>query len=240
MNASTCLPLWFKDKWNILSICHHQQGELRKDPVFTSCCFTPESNRLLCLCLINHNVDALSFAQWDDLRLVAIQCFFFCCHAYFQYMMQGCRNETLQAPRDAVFTCSHFHFLSDAPIIALGNVNVSPRLSPWYFLSVYLYASLVRRCAYLSAQGFMCAAFWWLSTWQSAEAECRRRADQITGSETIVLASCPRLTLMAFLETLRTNTGMHYDYVKFSFKKRRTFNAIKEGDNGWMYRLQVL
>lgn len=70
------------------------------------------------------------------------------CHVYFQYMMQivimkPCR----QAPQDTAFTCSHFHFLSLLlPSFALGNVNVSPCPSPWYFLYVYLYASLVRRC----------------------------------------------------------------------------------------------
>lgn len=113
-----------------------------------------------CVCVWSSTVlMLLSFAQRDDLCLIAFQWVF--CHVCFPYMMQDCHNETLQAPQDMI----RFHMFSlslsvCSAIIALGNVNAPPCLSLWYFSCVYSYISLICRCQFCWL-GLICTALSW-------------------------------------------------------------------------------
>lgn len=142
------------------------------------------------------------------------------CFVYFQYMMQDCHNEIMQAPQDALFTYRHFHFLSvGSAFVALGNINVPSCLSRWHFFFlclVYLYATLCGRCAFL----------WWiyLHSWCLSTLSRKQRQSGPDNWIQNFFFSFFYITAWPWW-ALWNNTAVDYDCIKKS--EERALNMIK-------------
>lgn len=121
-----------------------------------------------------------ALAVFDDVDLPHITVQIYCSTVVF----------CLIAPWNMVFTRLRFPFLSDCLIVALGNVTWLPLASS--------YGPAAGRWVWMLAPFFVCAAF--LTPVNLTE--CRELKQGRTGSAVIILALCPRLTLMVSGRTL--------------------------------------
>ena len=156
--------MWFKDYTLIANYSLLSSPPLREFCLSIKFFFFWKSHWLLCLCLINHNVDAGEFLRngmingWLEFSV-------FFPHVYFQYMMQlAVMKPCSQAPHD---TCSHFHFLSLLPYYCIRKCK---RVSPDIFLCLLLSISGLQM--WKSAAGDSSTTlFWCLSTFEECGAE---------------------------------------------------------------------
>lgn len=100
-------------------------------------------------------------------------------------IMKPCRHHEIQFSHVLTFTLclSSYYCIRKCKRVTLHFYLV--------FLCVYLCVYLVCSCEYL-LEGIYLHSF--LTTWQNGES--KGRANKITGPKTIVLASCPCLTLV--------------------------------------------